>query len=718
MHKILSKIWLFLALFSLALSAQNIEKEKNIDEVVISNRSDPKALEILKKYRENYQQNHPNQLQSYGFKSYSKVSVDVNKDSLAALKTRLLGLKKDSLWRKINNSAFFLWEKADQHWYHQSFGQKTITLDNRMSGLKEPIYEILHSFSALSKKLSLLEKSNEKNYKFYLSDSLQYEGRKTYHVLIKERKGKNKEIKLVSAYFDAQNYALVKYHFQSQKNLRYYIWAPVYGQYFLKEEMIHQEKERDKKAKPEDFGRVLRLHKRYFDFEEAKHLQASQFEAYRYSIANSDGKQLYKYRLDSLTQREKQTYPSVDSLVNKMFTKANGLPSVMNLDNALQLLRGKIRLGKIDLDLVKHFNFNLHEGFRSCLPFKTNELFSTRWSADAYVAYGQRDQKIKYGLGLDYKLPTELQSFFRLSYANDVVAMGRNNTELWDNQRQWQNLSRDLNSRYFLGYQQWQLAYQTDLSNALTMRFSFNYRVEKPLFDDPFQGQQPWHNPHLRFGLKYSPGHDYILTKAGKQLINRGNHEYYLNAEQSPEWMGGRQHYTRIDALGLHQFANAWGQFKAHWQAGISLGQSDLSKHFEAGGLAGEPGLNFAQSRLSVHNELGFATMPAGNYYNSHFVSFGLKQDLPWRIKFYGSRYHQFNLQYKAHWGELRQPMPYPFAIGDTRKVYQEIGINHSNLFSTFVDVGMYYRVGAYSSPKVMENFGLQLLFNFNFPKI
>lgn len=73
-------------------------KTQSIEAVVINDKSDPLALEILQKVNDNYQNNSPQSLDSYSFKSYEKISLDIDEDSIkhynAYLEKRLDSLKK------------------------------------------------------------------------------------------------------------------------------------------------------------------------------------------------------------------------------------------------------------------------------------------------------------------------------------------------------------------------------------------------------------------------------------------------------------------------------------------------------------------------------------------------------------------------------------------------------------------------------------------------
>ena len=59
-------------------------KVQSIEGVIIADKSDPRALEILKKVNDAYKDNSPQSLDSYSFKSYEKFSLDLDEDSISA----------------------------------------------------------------------------------------------------------------------------------------------------------------------------------------------------------------------------------------------------------------------------------------------------------------------------------------------------------------------------------------------------------------------------------------------------------------------------------------------------------------------------------------------------------------------------------------------------------------------------------------------------------
>ena len=141
--------------FCMCIFGFSQSKVTSIEAVVIKDQSDPRALEILKKVNQQFNENSPKTLDSYSYKSYEKISLDIDEDSIIQYRqffenAELFRKKreKDSLnnvtARKIfSKSKLFLWERAQEFLYSKEYGEKINILDNRISGLKQPIYEMI-----------------------------------------------------------------------------------------------------------------------------------------------------------------------------------------------------------------------------------------------------------------------------------------------------------------------------------------------------------------------------------------------------------------------------------------------------------------------------------------------------------------------------------------------------------------------------------------------
>ncbi|PJJ66059.1 DUF5686 family protein [Chryseobacterium geocarposphaerae] len=736
---------------SMEISMQPLsEKMDNIDKVIISDKSDPKALRILDEVNKRAKENSPKSLDSYNFKSYSKFSIDVDKDSIDAYKN-FLAVRKDSLSKvdkkdlkqkekdkkdsliaedfisASEESQMFLWEKATEYKYSKSFGEKTNIIDNRMSGFKNPIYEALAiNISNLDRIPRQLRPENRKLFNFYLSDTLQLDGRKTYLIKFKEITDKKKQNPRKfngKIYIDSETYALKKFESinkkQNEGNI-VSVWKPINGKWFLDSEDIKlkmgdQSFDTSKKdsLKPGEkpkynqkkFGNYLYVKNRFFDFDINAEQKASEFKGYSLEMKNSDGSLLDKYRTDSLTARESATYTKIDSFVQKNdFEK--------KLNTLTQLMRGNIRYKMIDFDITKLFSYDKYQGIRLGAGLKLNENFNKTFSPDGYFGYGFKDHTWKYGLGLDVKLSDKRTSVFRLDYVDDVFAAGRFSNNMWDMMMKVSDMNLDLHNGTFYKNQKWGASFLYDISNSLSMKIAVNKEKQKALFDYQYKNLgNSFDNTSATLSLKFAPNDKNIMTPSGKYTYEKAYPQIFLNYEKGFEALGGDLDYNRLDALIIHQFRSKLGYTNIKLFGGISSGNAPIWKNFEIAGQ-NDANVDHWYSNISTPSNLGFATMPSGTFFADKFAAFKISQSLPFRFKTIGARYSSIELEYQAAIGNLKDRENHQFQFQILDHYYQEVGLMWNRFLGRSFGVGFSYRLGYYQTSQFKDNFGIKIKFS------
>ena len=571
-------------------------KMQNIQTVIVEDKSDPLALAILKKVNENYKANSPRSLDSYSFKSYEKISLDLDQDSIAAynsfLEKRLDSLrtlplksqkekeKKDSLESQyvaqlMGKSKMFLWERASEFLYSHKYGEKINVLDNRVSGLKQPIYEMMTLRSNRNQIPREIREENRSLYRFFLTDSLDIEGRKNFVIRFREVDFKQppKRRKFNGyLYVDAETYALKKIESNSRKKSEgsiTSIWQPKDGKWFLLKENLKirmgttnfdlpapaeaNDKESKNKKPQQKFGNYVYMTADYFDFKSPIDDSPKNFRGYTMEVQNSDGSLLESFRTDSLTAREKETYTKIDSVGRKY-----------NLDEKINifsgLVKGNIRIGNIDFDASRIIAYNEYEHFRLGAAAKLNEKFNRYISPDAYFAYGFGDRAWKYGAGVDVRTTTRKNSFFRAEYFHDVMAAGSFSQNLWNFRMKIMNSGVTLNNASFYKFDGFRISYQNDITNGITLNFAARKATEEAGFEYNFKNLG---NKFEAFSsvitLKFSPNSRNIMTPGGKYTYDQRFPELYLNYEQGFKAAGGDFSFSRFDAMFAHNFKTTFG---------------------------------------------------------------------------------------------------------------------------------------------------------------
>lgn len=726
------------------------EKMSNIDRVIINDKSDPRALRILDEVNKKAKENAPKSLDSYHFKSYSKFSIDVDKDSVDVYKN-FLAIRKDSLSKvdkkdlvqkekdkkdsltaedfisATEESQMFLWEKATEYKYSKSFGEKTNIIDNRMSGFKNPIYEALAiNISNLDRIPRQLRPENRKLFNFYLSDTLQIDGRKTFVIKFKEITNKKKQNPRKfngKIYVDSETYALKKFESQNKKQNEgdiVSVWKPVNGKWFLdyediKFKMGSQSFNTSKKdsIKPgqtakynkKRFGNYLYVKNRFFDFTINPEQKASEFKGYSLEMKNSDGSLLDQYRTDSLTARESATYTKIDSFVQKHdFEK--------KLSFLTQLMRGNLRYKMIDFDVTKLFSYDKYQGVRLGAGLKLNERFSKTFSPDGYFGYGFKDHTWKYGLGLDVKLSDKRTSVFRIDYVDDVFAAGRFSNNMWDMMMKINDLNLDIHNANFYKNQKWGASYLYDISNSLSMKIAVNKEKQQALFDYQYQNLgNSFDNTSATLSLKFSPNDKNIMTPTGKYTYEKAFPQIFINFEKGFNALGGDLDYHRLDALIIHQFRSKLGFTNIKLFGGISSGTAPIWKNFEIAGHRDTSPDKWYQN-INTPSNIGFTTMPSGTFFADKFVGFKISQYLPFRFKTIGSRYSNLEVEYQSAIGDFKNIGDHQFDFQVLDHYYQEVGIIWNRFLGRNFGVGFSYRLGHYQTSEFKDNFGIKLRFN------
>ncbi|SHL76499.1 hypothetical protein SAMN05444360_104109 [Chryseobacterium carnipullorum] len=717
---------------------------ENIQAIVLDDKSDPRALEILRKVNENYNENSPKSLESYAFKSYEKISLDFDEDSIKAYNTYIANRidslkkipqlpmkstkKKDSLesvnlMKLVGGSKIFLWERASQNLYSKKYGEKINILDNKVAGLKEPIYELMAFRSNRNQIPKEVREENRNLYRFFLTDSIEIEGRENYVIRFRQvdYKQSPKQKKFNGyLYVDKASYALKKIESNSKiksEGSITSIWKPIENKWFLVKENYKlkmgsasfdtddkKDKKRTKEQKDSEkkhikkFGSYAFVTADYFDFKTSIEEKPEDFKGYTISVKNSDGNEIDQYRTENLTDREQATYTKIDSLSAKykLSQKAKALTG---------LLKGKVRLGMLDFDLSKVIGYNKYEHIRLGAGVKLNEKFNRYISPDAYFAYGIYDKDFKYGVGVDVRTTLEKNSFFRAEYFDDVMAAGRFSENLWNFRMKIMNSGVALNNNVFFGYKGFKVSYENDFTNALTINIATKRTQEESKFNYNFKelGSR-FDIASSTITLKYSPNSKNIMTPTGKYTYEQNLPEFYLNYEQGYKALGGDLQFSRFDALFVQNFKTKLGLTGVRLYGGLVTGDAPIWKNFTLNGLGnGNGGLNF-----NLTSYLGFATMEGGKYYNDKFLGAYLTHRLPWYFKSFGKNVSSFDVIYRGTIGDMKNPEFHQFDFKKLDHLYNELGLEWNNFLSSQFNLGFFYRVGYYNTPKFKDNFAIQ----------
>jgi hypothetical protein len=418
----------------------------NLDEVVIKPGVNP-ALRIIRKVDKNREINNPEKMHSFSYQSYNKmfVTADMNatEDSVKAYdSTDLKGMSKF-----FAKQHLFLTESISKRDYLIPGNNNEKVMASRVSGFKSAPFTLLatqmQSFSFYEDWVNVFD-INYLNpiagmaiskYDYTIEDTL-YENNNQDSIFIisfKPKKNKNFSGLQGVLYINTNTYAVQnviaepnledkqisikiqqKYEYVEGKQ-----WFPVQ----LNTDWIYKKVNlSDGKSASGNMKAVSRSYIR--DVKLNPELSKRQFSEVAISIDKNADRQddafWSQYRTDSLTNKDRETYHTIDSVGKKenFDKKAIAIEA---------LLTGQIPVKFVNVDINELMAYNDYEGYRLGLNARTNHKVSDVFSVGGYFAYGFGDKAWKYGGSADVRIWKRKELKWEVLYKHDVLETANTN---------------------------------------------------------------------------------------------------------------------------------------------------------------------------------------------------------------------------------------------------------------------------------------------------
>ncbi|OFX85658.1 MAG: hypothetical protein A2W99_06255 [Bacteroidetes bacterium GWF2_33_16] len=181
-----------------------------------------------------------------------------------------------------------------------------------------------------------------------------------------------------------------------------------------------------------------------------------------------------------LTPREKDIYKMVDSIqqvpIYKTYERIAGMFVMYHYE------LGYFELGPY----YKTFSFNEIEGNRFRLSARTSNQFSTKLMISGFVAYGEKDNRFKYGGGLLYIFNKNPRRAFAVDYKYDMQQLGQSPFALTEDNFFTSILRRNPNYKISL-VTDFNTYYEHEWFQGFSNKISFNHKRIEPTQYIPFQ---------------------------------------------------------------------------------------------------------------------------------------------------------------------------------------------------------------------------------------
>ncbi|MDB5109414.1 MAG: hypothetical protein JWR67_528 [Mucilaginibacter sp.] len=229
------------------------------------------------------------------------------------------------------------------------------------------------------------------------------------------------------------------------------------------------------------------------------------------------------HRPDSLTLAEKSVYHLIDTVKD--------IPTVKNyLMAADMLINGYYRAGNLSFGpFLNTYSYNEVEGNRLRLGFKTNSNFNKKWILGGYMAYGTKDQDVKYGTSVDYILSRKHWTETGISFSHDLnqVALLSDNY-LYQRNNLFAAFTRfgRISRRKVFDQDMLNIYIKRDLFKGFTEKIGYSNWSLDPLF--PFLFNEPVRGvlspilvvSELQFESRWSPGAQTLLSETFNRPVN------------------------------------------------------------------------------------------------------------------------------------------------------------------------------------------------------
>ncbi|MDR7209729.1 DUF5686 family protein [Flavobacterium piscis] len=732
------------------------QKTDALKEVFVSNENP--ALAIVKKVILNKSINNPQKkLKSFEYKTYNKLIVTANPDSIDGridssatykdLKKKRINIDSSDYKFKeiISKQHLFQTEKISQYQFGSNKLKETI-LGTKMAGFKNPVYEIiafnLQSISIYDSKYELFETkynnpvSNDalKDYNYKLLDTVTIKGRDAYMIYFKNKKKRKSSGLEGVLYIDQENYAIAKAVMRIKNVLDI---SGIHEFEYVAEEKIWfpaQTTFKIVKGKNDDdikiLGGTIQFDGDVEENFESRKKSASDFtyllsESNNFDIhyntasliknpslyieiqedANKKPESFWnRYRKDSLDLKSQKTYLLLDSIsIDKRIEK--------RLGSGRKIINGYFPVGPVDFDLKKLISYNNYEGFRLGLGGITNDRFSKKFRIEGYSAYGTKDGNFKYNIGAGVQLEKATNTWLNGYYTDDVreiastfFAVDKRVFKIYD--------PRPINISTFYNYVSWKANIQSRIIPKTEGIFELSRTYVEPKFDYIFNLNEKLYSNYVMttamVSLVWAPFSDFMQTPTGRNESDKRFPRFTFQYTQSlPNVLENDFSFAKIDFKAEYEqkYLNRQ-KTNLLFQGGLAMGDLPITHLYNTG--PNNLNKETITQRITFSGRNSFETMYFNEFFSSQYAMFQIKHGFD-RITILKKVRPSLVLVTRMAWGNMKNPQQH---VGPTYKTldngFFESGIELNKIYKGF-GLGGFYRYGPNQLMRVEDNIAVKI---------
>ena len=413
-----------------------------------------------------------------------------------------------------------------------------------------------------------------------------------------------------------------------------------------------------------------------------------------------------EYRTDSITERGKNTYKVIDSIV-----KVEGENIEQKINIGRNILNGIYPTKYINLNLGKILNFNNYEGFRIGFGGETNSNFSDTFKLESYLAYGTKDTDFKYTLGTSFRLNKNTNTWIGANYTNDIKEAASLDFIAMNSSFSLLNL-RNLNLSQFYNYKTVSALLKHDFRPNLEAEFQLSTGDYNPLFNYQYissnKNLSEYSLTTAIFGFQYNPKNEYMNSPIGKLRIKNEFPQFTFQFTKSFEnVMNGDFNFTQVNFQAIHEIKRLQKATTSFFvEGGIVFGDAPISHLFNS-----SPNATFKNpwaNRINFVGKNSFETMGYNEFISDRFAAIHIKHELkPFKI---GSKFKpQLIFVTRAAIGDIDYQIYHNgLAFKSLKNGYLESGLELKSLFKGF-GLSTFYRYGFNRNAEWSDNLAVKI---------
>ena len=714
-----------------------------LDEIIILPTENP-AHPILRNIIANKEKHNPEKFDSYIYKLYNKVEIDVNNVDEEFKKQRLLR-DFQFIFDYVDTSAItgksylpiFITESFSDYYYNKAplTEHENITA-TKISGVEN--ISISQFTGKMYQKINIYENFNRVfepgfvspiadfglvYYKYYLIDSA-FIGNKWCYQISFIPKRKQERTFRGDFWVNDTTFAIVKIQMRMAKNINInyindflaeYEYAPVDDSlWFLKSEKLFFDFNLNDRSTGFFGKKTTNYMDIRFNVEMPEQITKINENVIVQENAIINNEEYWdKHRPINLTPKEKDIYKMIDSIkqvpIFRTYEKLVGMFAMYYYEVGL------FELGPY----YKFFSFNEIEGNRIRLGGRTSNNFSTKLMINAHAAYGEKDKRFKYGGGFIYMFDKNPRMTLEIQYSYDIQQLGKSPYALTEDNIFSSILRRNPNYKLTM-VKDFRTSFEKEWFQGFSNKLTFNYLSIEPTEYIPFYKSTPTDTlfydnvttSEVKLNVRFAKNEKYLRGEF--ERINLGTDAPVLNFHFTAglkDVFGSDYEYYKLSLNLAHKVPiNPLGYFKYIIDAGQIFGTVPypLLKLHE-----GNESYAFYKYAFNMMNYYEFASDRYASLYVEHhfqgllFNKIPLFRKLKWREV----------ISAKGLIGDLSSKhesiMDFPEGLYSLNEPYMEASVGIENIFKIF-RVDAMWRLTHLDHDNI-EKFGLRVLVQFVF---